>query len=304
MRRKKIAAHGEDPKGSRKVLPHGVVLRDAKTVEGFGYEWTRFDQRQVDPGEIHRGFSQYFRVFPWDGLRPDAVGFDLGCGSGRWARVASDCVGTLLCIDPSWSALSVAISTLADKENCRFLCSAAGEMPIAPKSMDFGYSLGVLHHTLDPAKALLDAVATLKPGAPLLVYLYYALDNRPRWFRPLWRATDVVRRLVSILPTGVRYGVTSVIAVLVYLPMARLAATLEARGRDVEGWPLCAYRAKSFYTMRTDAFDRFSTRIEHRFTAEELRRLMEDAGLDDIVVSPEAPYWCAVGYRAGSNAGG
>jgi 2-polyprenyl-3-methyl-5-hydroxy-6-metoxy-1,4-benzoquinol methylase len=44
--------------------------------------------------------------------------------------------------------------------------------------MDFGYSLGVLHHIPDAQKALSDCVKKLKLGAPFLVYLYYSFDNR------------------------------------------------------------------------------------------------------------------------------
>jgi hypothetical protein len=62
--------------------------------------------------------------------------------------------------------------------------------------------------------------------------------------------------------------------------------------------PLSFYRDRSFYTMRTDAFDRFSTRLEQRFTAAEIRSMMEAAGLVDVVLSDGPPYWCAVGRRA------
>jgi hypothetical protein len=51
--------------------------------------------------------------------------------------------------------------------------------------------------------------------------------------------------------------------------------------------------------MRTDALDRFGTRLEQRFTAQEMRHMMETAGLRDIRFSREVPYWCAVGLRGG-----
>ena len=52
--------------------------------------------------------------------------------------------------------------------NCEFVHSTIDAMPIAPASLDFGYSLGVLHHIPDTAAAMRACVATLKPGAPLL----------------------------------------------------------------------------------------------------------------------------------------
>jgi hypothetical protein len=49
--------------------------------------------------------------------------------------------------------------------------------------------------------------------------------------------------------------------------------------------------------MRTDALDRFGTRLEQRFTADEIRAMMRAAGLGSVEVGADAPYWCALGYR-------
>ena len=65
----------------------------------------------------------------------------------------------------------------------------------------------------------------------------------------------------------------------------------------VDRLPLSAYRHLSFYTMRTDALDRFGTRLEQRFTRVEITAMMEQAGLEDIRFSEAIPYWCAVGKR-------
>jgi SAM-dependent methyltransferase len=271
---------------------------DVATVAGFGDEWRRFDQSELPEEELRATFEQYFAVFPWPDLPDAAVGFDLGCGSGRWARLAAPRVGTLHCVDASAEALDVARATLAAQPNCEFHVASVDALPFADGSMDFGYSLGVLHHVPDTAGALRSAARALKPGAPLLVYLYYAFDNQPCWYRAVWRATDLVRRVISRAPSRVKAAVTTAIAALVYLPLARLARLASATGRDVRRLPLSFYRDRSFYTMRTDAFDRFSTRLEQRFTAAEIRSMMAAAGLVDVVLSDGPPYWCAVGRRA------
>ncbi len=49
--------------------------------------------------------------------------------------------------------------------------------------------------------------------------------------------------------------------------------------------------------MRTDARDRFGTPLEQRFTAEEIKSMMEDAGFVDIRFSDAPPFWCAVGFK-------
>ena len=74
---------------------------DEKTVASFGDEWSRFDQSGMNESETQKAFNEYFSVFPWSDLPANAEGFDMGCGSGRWARFVAPRVGRLNCIDPS-----------------------------------------------------------------------------------------------------------------------------------------------------------------------------------------------------------
>ena len=271
---------------------------DVGTVEGFGKEWSRFDQSALDPNELNAEFERYFKVFPWDELPPEATGFDLGCGSGRWARFVSERVGNLHCVDASDAALQVAQKNLSDRQNVEFHSASVDSIPLPDESMDFGYSLGVLHHVPDTGEALKSCVGKLKMGAPFLVYLYYAFDDRPAWFRAAWKASDVFRKGISRLPFGAKKIVTDLIAATVYFPAAKTSALLEKAGMNVSGIPLSTYRRHSFYTMRTDSLDRFGTALEQRFTRNEIIEMMKSAGLKNIRLSDDEPYWCAVGYKA------
>lgn len=271
---------------------------DADTVQGFGEEWEAFDQSEMPDEERGRIFDDYFSCFPFDCLPADAEGFDLGCGSGRWAALMAPRVGTLHCMDPSDKALAVARGRLASLPNVRFHHAGAHAMPIADGSQDFGYSLGVLHHVPDTAKAMRDCVSKLKPGAPFLVYLYYAFDNRPAWFRTVWRVSDGARRVIARLPFASRRRVTDVIAATVYWPLTRVALLVERLGGSVDSVPLAPYRKYAFYTMRTDALDRFGTRLEQRFTKAEVAAMMKESGLEDVVFRDGVPYWVACGRRA------
>jgi ubiquinone/menaquinone biosynthesis C-methylase UbiE len=270
---------------------------DKKTVAGFGEEWSRFDQSALSDEQRALYFEQYFRVFPWQRLPKKAVGFDLGCGSGRWAQMVAPRVHRLHCIDPSPQALAVAKKNLKSASNCEFHDASVDALPMKDASMDFGYSLGVLHHTPDTAEGVKSAVKKLKRGAPFLLYLYYRFDNRPRWFQNLWKATEMGRKLISSMPNEKRHLVTDAIAASVYFPLAKASALLHRAGLNTELIPLSAYRVASFYTMRTDALDRFGTRLEQRFTRAEIQRMMEQAGLQNIQFSESPPYWCAVGFR-------
>lgn len=271
---------------------------DEKTVAGFGDEWSSFDQSGMMGEELDQQFARYFAVFPWHLLPPNATGVDIGCGSGRWALKTAERVGFLHCVDASDAALSVAQRNLSHLTNVAFHHASVEAMPIADESLDFGYSLGVLHHIPDTEQGLRAAAAKLKPGSPFLVYLYYSFDNRPVWFRIIWKLSDVGRGLISRLPFGLKRVVTDLIAATVYFPLAKTAAIAEKAGFSVGSLPLSTYRRHSFYTMRTDALDRFGTRLEQRFSKVQIEKMMVNAGFADIKFSDEEPFWCAVGIRS------
>jgi len=274
---------------------------DHAVVADFGDEWQTFDQRGLPEAERKLQFEAYFSVFPWEQLSPNAIGFDAGCGAGRWAALTAPRVGHLHCVDPS-GAVDVARKNLQHLPNCTFHRHTVGDMPFADNSMDFGYSLGVLHHIPNTQQGIMDCVRKLKPGAPFLVYLYYAFDNQPVWYRCLWAISDVGRRFISRLPHRVKYILSQIIAVSVYFPLVRTANGFEKFGVSVHSWPLSAYRNKSFYWMRTDALDRFGTRLEKRFTKLQILTMMENAGLERVKFSPQMPFWCAVGYKSSRGA--
>jgi len=271
---------------------------DEQVVSDFGKEWSQFDQSGVPLDELKKNFEEYFSLFPWDMLPQQAEGFDLGCGSGRWAFFVLPRVGKLHCIDPAKSAIEVAKGKLSEFGNCVFHVAGVDDIPLNDGSMDFGYSLGVLHHIPDTKKGIVSCVKKLKVKAPFLVYIYYAFDNRPAWFKIIWKVSDVLRRGISFLPHPVKSSLSQIIALFVYFPLSRLARICEYFGLDVSYFPLSAYRNRGFYTLRTDALDRFGTRLEKRFTKRQIEEMMLEAGLERIEFSDEGPYWCAIGYKA------
>jgi SAM-dependent methyltransferase len=272
---------------------------DRPTVEGFGREWSTFTQSDSEFSAQERQaiFDGYFSIFPWHKLPPDGAGADIGCGSGRWAKLVAPRVGTLHAVDASPDALGVARRNLAGLDNVRFHEASVSGLPFADGELDFAYSLGVLHHVPDTAGAIRDVAAKLKPGAPFLIYLYYAFDNRSALFRAVWMLSNIVRIVLSRLPYAIQIAATSIIAASVYWPLARIAALLESFDAMPGSWPLAFYRKRSFYVMRTDAYDRFCTRLEQRFTRTEITGMLRAAGFRDIRFSENEPYWVAAAIK-------
>ena len=274
---------------------------DLRVASGFGREWSTFrqDADHLSWQQRRAIFDDYFRIFPWHLLPPDGgVGLDVGCGTGRWSVLVAPRVQHLHLLDPSAEALNVAKQNLCSAKNVSYHCHSVANIPLPSKSLDFAFSLGVLHHVPDTEAAIAAIADKLKPNAPFLVYLYYAFDNRPGWYRLLWRITDLVRFVVSRLPHPLRLAISQTIAALVYWPLARFARPLTEHGRSATALPLSYYADKSFYVMRTDAYDRFCTRLEKRFRRSEIERMLADASFKDITFSNQEPFWCAVGIKS------
>jgi ubiquinone/menaquinone biosynthesis C-methylase UbiE len=202
----------------------------------------------------------------------------------------------LHCIDPSPAALAVARARLATNRNCQLHLASVDAIPLEDDSADFGYSLGVLHHVPDAAAGLERCIRKLKPGAPFLLYLYYALEDRPWWFQILWQVSNAGRVVISHLPFRLKSLCCEAIAALVYWPLARFARLCENFGVRIENFPLSAYRRRSFYQMRNDSLDRFGTSLERRFTRTEIQQMMQHCGLERISFR-DFPCWCALAYK-------
>jgi SAM-dependent methyltransferase len=271
---------------------------DLKVVEDFGREWKTFNQQKLVGEDLTKAFYQYFNIFPFEKIGQESIGFDMGCGSGRWAQLIAPKVKKLNCVDPSAVALEQAKLNLEKFDNCTFECASVSDSEIGTNTQDFGYCLGVLHHIPDTLSGLKSCAEKLKTGAPFLLYLYYRFENKPLWFKAIWRISDIVRNLVSRLPFPLKLFVCQVIAILVYFPLSRFSLLLERIGINVSNIPLSDYRNKPFYFLRTDALDRFGTRLEKRFTKTEIYEMIIQAGFTNIRFSDATPYWVAVGIKS------
>lgn len=269
---------------------------DKKTVQSFGEEWLRFDQSDMKDKEAYEIFENYFSLFPFDQLSKFSEGFDMGCGSGRWAKFVAPKIGLLHCIDPSL-AIKVAQKNLIKFKNIKYHQKSLDDSGLKEKSQDFGYSLGVLHHVPNTKLAISSCVRLLKPGAPFLLYIYYSFDNRPFWFKFLWLISNFIRLTVNRLPKFLKFLICDIIALLVYYPVTRLIILFEKMGYNLNNFPLYFYKSSSFYVMRTDSRDRFGTPLEKRFTKKDILKMMEKSGLEKIQFKNSAPFWTAIGFR-------
>jgi len=270
---------------------------DKKVVNDFGEEWSAFKQSDIEKKDLESAWEQYFSIFPFNELPDNAIGFDMGCGSGRWAMFTSPKVGHLHCIDASEKALSVAKENLSELDEITFHHGSVSDGILDDNSQDFGYCLGVLHHIPDTLDGLKSCSKMLKSGAPFLLYLYYNFENRSVLFKAIWRISNIFRWFISKFPSPLKKLTTFLIAIVVYFPLARISLFIERIGFNPHFVPLSDYRKKKFKFMATDSLDRFGTRLEKRFSKSDIINMLEEAGFINVRFSSSQPYWVCISYR-------
>jgi len=259
----------------------------------FGQEWEAFPEILPD----HEGeFRAYFDLIDVDSLGEARV-CDLGCGNGRWSHFLRHRCRELVLVDFS-EAIFVARDNLRGCTNAIFVMGDLTQLPFRADFADLVICLGVLHHLPVPA---LDVVRDLgRYTRRLLVYLYYALDNRPIHYRLLLKGITAVRRVTSeVHSPRLRSVITWGGTLVIYSPLVAVGSALRRVGM-AHLVPLHeVYHGKRLGRMRQDVYDRFFTRIEQRFSRQQLLTLLD--AFQEVRISPGLPYWHFLCVRAGGS---
>jgi len=275
------AAAGESGEPQAEPPRSAVFAGDIQFT--FGEEWQRFPE--VLP-EHEAEFALYFDLVDIPSLATARV-CDLGCGIGRWSHHLAGRCRELVLVDFS-EAIFVARRNLGSAANALYFMGDLRQLPFRDGFADFLFSLGVLHHLPTPA---LDEVRALGRLAPtLLIFLYYALDNRPRaWRLALALVTRLRVAAAEIRGRRARSLITWCALLLLYLPLIALGKILRPFGlaRYVPLYDF--YHDKSLARIRQDVYDRFFTRIEQRYRRDEILALRDR--FREVRVSEQLPYW-------------
>ena len=269
---------------------------DKRVVDEFGEEWLKFND--FTDKHINAAAEEYFDIIDNTIVNKNTYVLDIGCGTGRWTKYLASRARFIEAVDPS-DAIFAADNLLRNVENVRLSKASVDTLPFPDETFDFAMSIGVLHHVPNTQQALIDCVKKVKKGGYFYVYLYYNLDKRGKMFRTLFRFTDIIRNIICKFPSGLKKFVCDILAIIIYMPLILFArflffVNLKKLAKKI---PLSAYSNHSFFIIRNDALDRFGTRLEQRFSKNEIKEMMTTSGLDQILVSDGTPFYHAIGKK-------
>ena len=97
---------------------------------------------------------------------------DAGCGAGRFAEVVLKAGAKLVALDYS-SAVYACYANLKHYLNLHMVQADIYALRFTPESLPFVYSLGVLQHTPDVAKAFIALPLMVREGGGLCADFYW-----------------------------------------------------------------------------------------------------------------------------------
>jgi len=222
-----------------------------------------------------------------------SIAADFGAGSGRWSSRLAPYFPIVYALEPSDGACMVLKKKFTHNTKFQVLQETLGSNSIPDASLDLAVSLGVLHHIPDTGLAIKDVSRAVKPGDYFLCYLYYDLENKPVHYKMIFRGVNLVRIVISNLPECLKRVCATVIASLVYWPLARISKLLTKIGKDTSNFPLHHYAEMPFVMLANDALDRFGTTLEQRFSKTQITEMLFIAGFDvsTLMFSDSEPFW-------------
>lgn len=249
------------------------------TAVYFGYMWGEQAPRVLPPDRP----SPYHLQAMQDALEaPPLSGLilDAGCGEGiDLAMVALDPACEVIGVELSSGGVTTSLARTRGLDRVQVIQGDLLRIPLASDIFDGAYSYGVVHHTPDPPRAVREIGRTLKPGAPVLLYVYEDFSDRSWLWRLALAMANSARLLTTRLPPSVLMRLCKVLSPIVYV-----CCTLPSRHfRWAARFP---YRHGTHaWSMSGDLYDRLSAPIETRYSRDGAAALASSAGLDVVRVA-------------------
>src|SRR5208337_2854717 len=176
-------------------IPRFAGFDENTHVRNFGYQWNRWPRVQFEDENVGRPMAGHTKSM-WErivGMADELKGamvIDFGCGSGRFVDVCRKKGAKVIGLDLSGAVESAGRSFAGDPDV--LICQAdILRCPIKNDLADGAFSIGVLHHTPDPAQGFAEMARTTRAGGFLAVSVYgqegYYTANSVGFYRKVFK---------------------------------------------------------------------------------------------------------------------
>ncbi|MBU3564461.1 methyltransferase domain-containing protein [Polynucleobacter sp. MWH-HuK1] len=268
----------------REFIPRFVP--ESNYADNFGMQWNKFRQTQLDSYSGHPiSANRFWQATGWN--VEDIAGkwvLDVGCGAGRFAEVALQAGAKVVALDYS-RAVDACLTNLRHYPNLHVVQGDIYSLPFLKASFSFVYSLGVLQHTPDVARAFAALPGMVAEGGWLCTDFYWkrlrTLLHSKYLFRPITKhmpqqqlfhflektvpALLKTSQLIGRIPLAGRY-------LKRLIPVADYTGVYPLDERQLREWALL------------DTFDMLGPQYDSPQSATTIRQWMSGAGFNQVEV--------------------
>lgn len=252
----------------------------------YGYEWKAFSHQYREWESV---YDEYYVTEPPEFFRGKR-GLDAGCGMARYSLVPVSRGAEMIGLD-----LSNAIEAAYGKSReIPFFHAVQGDIfnpPFRDEYFDFAQSLGVIHITPDPERALLSIKKRVKTGGKVFIYVYSTFEGENFLKEQGLKIVTFMRRMTIRMPSPILYkflyGIVPVVLATCYMPSAILAHLPGCRNVSRKfPYSYEQYRRRRLRDIHMNLFDRFGNPVERRYNRQQMDAWMKDAGFQDFILEP------------------
>jgi len=279
-----ISEDGQNRYPIHKGIPRFVP--ESNYADNFGMQWNHFRQTQLDSySGVPISAERFWQATGWSPeTMKDQWVLDAGCGAGRFAEVALMAGAKVVALDYS-SAVDACYANLKHHPNLHVVQGDIYALPFAEGSFPFVYSLGVLQHTPDVAKAFAALPHLVSNGGQLCTDFYW------KRFRTMVHAKYLFRPFTKRMPQPLLFHwlerwvptLLSTSQMLDRLPLIGRVLKRMVPVADYSGiFPLNEKQLQEWALL--DTFDWLAPAYDNPQTAVTIKRWFDMAGLVDIEV--------------------
>lgn len=268
---------------------------ESNYADNFGMQWNHFRQTQLDSySGVPISSDRFWLATNWSPIDlKDQWVLDVGCGSGRFAEVALKAGAKVVALDYS-SAVDACYANLKHFSNLHVVQGDIYALPFAQGVFPFVYSLGVLQHTPDVAKAFAALPPMVRGGGQLCVDYYW------KRFRTMLHSKYLIRPFTKRMAQPKLFKLLEK-WVPRLLVASKLLGSVPLIGRGLKrivpvadytnDYPLTDKQQKEWALL--DTFDMLAPAYDSPQTARTARRWFENAKFLNVQVG----HWAHLGAR-------